>query len=195
MKIRTLFALLLPLPVIAEGVNQVRNNWAFGTEVQAYPAGFIPGIRMKFAPDAMQNFNMRLGYNVARRQDFGKHDTEQGGGWGGGIGYRRYGFQSLTPFFAGLRIDWWELTIDWRNGSTGLTNQNLNAVQSTGSTRISVLQPTLEIGYDWAFAASWSLSAALALGAEINVKTSGDAVGEGAILLFGIALQRSFAAK
>ncbi len=174
-----LLGLLLYFISYAQAFGTEGNDtWGIGTELQAYPAGLIPGARGELFLGPMQNVNMRIAYNVARRQDFGKHDDERGGGWGAGIGYRRYGVRDRLPFFAGIRIDWWELGIDWQ--------QKSNAIQTSGTTRISVLQPTGEFGYDWRIHESWSLIATVSVGAEINLVSQGEPVGEGAILLIGL---------
>ena len=180
MKLKTTVLLLSLNPIFSANEQPLEQPaWALGAELQGYPAGFIPGGRAEYFPDAMQNINLRIGYNIARRQDFGRHSDERGGGWGAGFGYRRYGIRERLPFFAGIRIDWWELTIDWQ--------QTGNPINTAGQTRISVLQPTLELGYDWRLSSEWSLIFAAALGAEINVRTQGENVGEGAILLGSIS--------
>ncbi|MFZ5628006.1 MAG: hypothetical protein ACOY5B_02685 [Spirochaetota bacterium] len=179
MKLKLGLLLLSLAPVFADGTQAV-SGWGFGTELQAYPAGLIPGARLEYFPDSIQNVNLRLGYNFARRQDFGRHSDERGAGWGGGIGYRRYGFRERLPFFAGFHVDWWELAIDWQQNSGSFTN--------TGRTNISVLQPTFEAGFDWRFSHHWSVILAAAIGAEINVQTRGEAVGEGAIFLLSVAI-------
>lgn len=168
----------LCLPYFAVHGQDGRRAWAAGLDMQVYPAGLISGLRAEYSLDPIQNLNLRIAYNLARRQDFGKHDDERGGGFGGGIGYRRFGIRERLPFFAGIRVDWWELTIDWQ--------QKVNSIQTSSSTRLGVLQPTVEFGYDWRVHESWSLIATVSVGAEINVISQGEPVGEGAILLFGL---------
>lgn len=175
------------IPVFADSGGKSQLAWGLGGELQAYPAGLIPGARAEYFTDPMQNFNLRLAYNIARRQDFGRHSDERGAGWGGGIGYRRYGFRERLPFFAGIHLDWWELAIDWQ--------QNNGATNTAGKTNISVLQPTLELGYDWHLSENWSVIFAAALGAEINVRTQGESVGEGAIFLVNLVFLHRFGSR
>lgn len=149
-----------------------------GAEVQAYPAGVILGVRTEWQADEHNALNLRLGYNIARRGDYGKHDNEEGGGPGFSIGYRRYLHGWLPGLFAGIRSDLWRMDIDWRD--------DLPA-EITGTTEITVVQPTVEAGYDLLKPNSaWRVVPTISFGYEINVDTEGEPVGEGAILLGGV---------
>jgi hypothetical protein len=54
---------------------------------------------------------------------------------------------------------------------------------------VLVLQPTVVGGYRWRLGdSSWNIELSAALGAEINVVSAGEDVGEGAIGLLGIGL-------
>ena len=56
-----------------------------------------------------------------------------------------------------------------------------------------VLQPTIEGGYGFRTPGSpWRVDATLSVGAEINVETSGEDVGEGAIVLLGVTATYGF---
>ncbi|MGE3615211.1 MAG: hypothetical protein AB7L66_04985, partial [Gemmatimonadales bacterium] len=59
-----------------------------------------------------------------------------------------------------------------------------------GSSAISVLQPTARLGVRAGIGGATLLELSLAVGAEINVRTRGPAVGEGPILLLGGAILR-----
>ena len=166
---------------IAEGIAQ--STGYVGTEVQVYPAGLIIGARGGVDLGARQEINFRAGYNITDRRDFGKHDNEEGGGRGFGLGYRYYLSNKLNGFFAGVRTDLFFLEIDWRDN---------NPLQN-GTTDIVVLQPTAEVGYDILKKnAVWSLQPTISLGVEINIQTEGEPVGEGAILLGGLNLTYGF---
>jgi len=149
--------------------------------VQGYPAGVIAAGHVRYALSDRDELSLRIGYNATDRQDFGEHDDERGGGLGGGIGYRR----SLRPrgeggWLWGARADLWDLEIDWKDDPSGAFPAGRE-----GTTDVLVLQPTAELGYGWWLEGA-RLELVLGLGAEINVDTAGEDVGEGAILLLGV---------
>jgi hypothetical protein len=157
--------------------------WAYGVELQGYPAG---GIAMAQAwrragPGAL---HLRAGANVTERSDFGEHDDESGAGAGLGVGYRqRLGPQPRSGsggWSVGARLDLWRLKIDWRDDPSPAAPSG-----RAGDTDIWVLQPALEAGYAWTLGRD-RLELMLGVGAEINVATSGEDVGEGAIGLIGL---------
>lgn len=58
-----------------------------------------------------------------------------------------------------------------------------------GRTDLIVWQPTARVGYAWRFANGRTrIEAAMSLGGEINVRTRGERVGQGLIVLGGIAV-------
>jgi hypothetical protein len=71
-------------------------------------------------------------------------------------------------------MDVWDLIIDWKDPGR------------MGSTETLVLQPTAEVGYGWNTAGVGRIELGLGLGAEINVDTDGEDVGEGAIFLIAV---------
>ncbi|MDZ7716148.1 MAG: hypothetical protein U5J95_08050 [Balneolaceae bacterium] len=172
--------------------GQDSNN--AGVEVQAYPAGIIIGSRGGISFSNQQEVNARFGYNFTDRRDFGKHDNEEGGGLGFGAGYRYYFGKKLAGFFAGARSDLWFLKIDWVDTRTICgTVPPCFEMDVKGRTDIIVLQPTVEIGYDILKSnPAWILAPTLSFGAEINIKTKGEEVGEGAILLGGLNVNYRF---
>lgn len=158
----------------------------FGIEFQAYPTGLIPGIRLEKAIGSHHGASLRLGYNLVRHGDAGEHMDERGGGFGFTLGYRRYFKAGFEGLFLGSRVDFWFNSVDWMD--IGPADQEIR-----GNTKITVFQPTLELGYLILFGEDqWFFSPKLALGAEINIKTDGAEVGEGAILLGGVAVGRRF---
>ncbi|MCE7993201.1 MAG: hypothetical protein HEP71_14540 [Roseivirga sp.] len=72
----------------------------------------------------------------------------------------------------------WFLDIDWRD----------NTPVAAGNTDISVLQPTLGLGYDFPLKNERiKLGLLVAFGYEVNVVTSGKEVGQGGISLLGLS--------
>ncbi len=151
-------------------------------EMQAYPTGLIPGLRLSLPAGKHGSLHMRGGYNVVQHRDQGVHQDERGGGFGFSLGYDRYFTKNYTGWLAGLRCDLWFNTIDWK-GSIGPV-----AVES-GTSKVTVLQPTAGMGYQWSFDhGNWLLAPGIAFGYEVNIDTRGEPTGEGAILLLGLRL-------
>lgn len=156
-----------------------------GFDAQAYPTGVITTAKVDWSADGERELSVYAGWNEADRSDNGQHDDETGGGPGLGIGYRQYFGDQRDTWFLGGRVDVWQLGIDWvdRPGSP---------TERSGDTDITILQPTLVAGYRLLLGDSdWALDFSAALGAEINVITSGSQVGQGAIGLVGIGLTYS----
>lgn len=149
----------------------------FGAEFQAYPAGIIVGPQIRQLISDTDAVILRVAVNSTDRNDWGEHDDESGSGVGVGLGWRHALTESIetTGWLIGARADIWSLEIDWKEPGP-----------RTGTTDIIVLQPTVECGYGWTYEDGGRLEAMLGLGAEINVHTDGEDVGEGAIVLFGL---------
>lgn len=166
--------------------TQKGTGW-IGSELQVYPAGIIPGFQFEYYFSEHHSGHVRLGANIANRRDWGKHDDERGEGFGGTIGYRYRGHWRGSTFSAGLRTDIWDMQIRWQNTTITMGQQSTNK----GETSILVIQPTLEVGWWKVLSERWTMGICISNGYEINVKTKGDPVGEGAITLLGINLFRS----
>ena len=113
------------------------------------------------------------------------YQDEDGDGFGGGVGYRHFFGEDLGGWFMGARVDLWSLEIDWRD-KLGTPKKR------RGSTDVLVLQPTFELGYGFLLEERVRLNVFGAAGAEINVSTHGEHVGEGAIGLLGLSLVFGF---
>jgi len=160
-----------------------QGKFRFGPELQAYPAGVIPGLRFSYNLSEHSDLNFRIGLNIADREDNGEHDNEEGEGPGFSAGWRHYASADQTRWFWGIRADVWFLEIDWEDTVDRI---------AAGTTDITVFQPTAEAGYRFGSGDGWSFTPSIALGYEINVETDGEDVGEGAILLGGISLTYRF---
>lgn len=152
-----------------------------GVEFQTYPTGQISSLNYAYALGERGTVEVRIGYNFVDHRDLGVQDKEKGGGFGGSIGYA-YRIWNLLRL--GARTDIWRNTIDWKMDPG--TPQEV-----TGTTRITVLQPTLTLDYPIPLG-KWLLTPRMAFGAEINVQTDGEEVGQGAILLGGVGFSRVF---
>ena len=152
------------------------KDWSFGAELQAYPAGVQATAVAVYPLSESDRLSLRAGYNATDRQDWGEHDQEDGGGPGFGIGFHHlFTPQASEGWLVGAKLDLWWLDIDWEEDSA-----------PDGSTDVTVLQPTAEGGYRWDLDGGASVALTLSVGAEINVDTDGEDVGEGAIVLLGL---------
>ena len=148
-------------------------------ELRGYPAGGIASVGALFEYSPQLELGVSALYNRAERGDAGEHDDESGDGFGIGLEARRFHLSSQQGWFYGARAELFQLDIDWRDPGN-----------RRGSTDITVLQPTARVGYRYALPNSAaSLEAAAGLGAEINLETDGEKVGEGAIALIGVAVR------
>ncbi len=154
-------------------------------ENQLYPAGDIIYIRTMRPINDRSGLMLKLGYDFARRQNFGKHNKENGGGPGFALGYRYYLKKELAGFFLAARAGLWIMKIDWED--------KRNHVVETGKTNITVLQPTAAVGYQYVTKnQQWAFEAGGAFGIEWNIATKGEKVGQGGISLFFVGISRRF---
>lgn len=170
-----LLAVCLAVPPLVSGQSA-------GVSFQAYPAGIIGNAVYTFPSATNHALSLYAGFNATDRRDWGKHDDETGSGVGAGLGWRYFFKGAPAGFFTGARADLWFLQIDW-----------VRDPRETGVTDITVLQPTAQLGYAFAPVYSpWLFDLSVSLGAEINVQTDGEPVGEGAILLVGVGVGYRF---
>lgn len=176
---------LLFLPIFLVSLSTFAQTSA-GIETQVYPAGIIPGIRFDLGISEHLNLISKVGYNVTNRRDWGKHDREEGGGLGLSLGLERSGFLA-EKLFISIRADLWFMEIDWEENETicPIVAPCIE-VATPGQTNITVLQPTIGLGYMLPISEKYFVKPSLSFGYEINVETDGEPVGEGAILLAGI---------
>jgi len=179
------FLLLCLIGLFAPAVF-AQSPWSLAFEFQAYPTGLIPGFRADYHIGQHQSFHVRAGYNRVRHGANGVQDDERGDGFGGTLGYRYYFLEGWTRWFLGARTDVWRTTLDWQE-----KDENGN-IQSEGTSKLVVLQPTAEAGYRFSLGAGpWFIAPTAAFGVEINVKTEGAPTGEGLILLLGFSIGRN----
>ncbi len=154
-------------------------------ENQLYPAGDIIYIRTMRPINERSGLMLKLGYDFARRQNFGKHNKENGGGPGFALGYRYYLKKELAGFFLAARAGLWVMKIDWED--------KRNQVIESGKTNITVLQPTAALGYQYVTKnQQWAFEVGGAFGIEWNLATKGEEVGQGGISLFFVGISRRF---
>ncbi|MEJ0103362.1 MAG: hypothetical protein WDO19_12750 [Bacteroidota bacterium] len=108
-----------------------------GAEAQWNSSGGYTGVmHVAFNGAVHSGFQVRAGYNFVDRKNWGdKHAVENGGGPGGGIGYRYYFPFRPHQFFLGIRSDIWRLKIDWSDALV------------KGTAKTWTLHPAAEAGY------------------------------------------------
>ena len=147
-----------------------------GAEFRGYPSGEI--ISGSLGTPLGNNYYgaASVAYNFAQRGNNGRHDDENGGGFGGGLTVDKYFRPGQVGWFLGGRAELFFLNIDFRDPGR------------SGNSDIVVLQPTARGGYAFAFGEKrrYGVQLGLSVGAEINVHTRGEKVGDGAIVLGGI---------
>jgi len=168
-------ALLVSTPVLSAD----RPRASFGFELQVYPTGVIPGFRYERAIAERRSLHLRVGYQEIRHEDFGVHDDERGDGAGFSIGHSWYRKASHLGWSFGIRSDLWINTLDW-------IDDEGTPEEMSGTTVVTVLQPTVDVTYRYALTNKLFLSPSLAAGFEINIDTDGSDVGEGFIVLAGL---------
>ncbi len=144
-------------------------------EVRLYPSGLILGAGWRQSLSQHDEGQITLLYNRAQRGDNGLHEDERGGGAGVGLAWERYFRDGRLGWSLQGRADLSVLSIDYRDGAT------------TGSSDITVLQPTIGVGYTFA-SDDWRWKLGASVGSEINIRTRGSKVGDGAILLIGLSI-------
>jgi hypothetical protein len=148
-------------------------------ELRAYPSGQIAGVGWESGLPllgAQYRGSAAVFYNRARRGDSGVHQEERGSGYGGGLAVERYFSSNQLGWYAGVRADVFSVRIDYRDGNIA------------GSSRVTVVQPTINAGYAFDLGNQQRLQLSLGVGAEINARTRGEKVGDGAIGLAGVSL-------
>jgi hypothetical protein len=146
-----------------------------GAEFQWYPKGYIYDLHLAYNFPIHYSIQAHVGYNKSNWKEKGIHDNEEGGGPGFSLGYRYYFLVRPHGFFLGARADMWRLFIDWRQGI------------NNGRSKVWALQPTAEMGYMFLINDLFFISPSIAAGIQTNIKTEGQAVGDGSVILVGFS--------
>ena len=154
-------------------------------EVQVYPTGVISGVRFEFALDDKQAVHLRLAVQDIDHEDEGEQDDEQGDGAGFTLGYKRYLRAGHVGPAISFKTDLWFNTLDWRDDIG-------TAMERSGTTDVTVLQPTIEVSWLYPLGKSFFITPTAAAGFEINIDTDGEDVGEGFIFLGGLIIGKRF---
>ncbi|MEZ4918910.1 MAG: hypothetical protein R2792_07345 [Saprospiraceae bacterium] len=173
---------ILVLFLVSLGSASAQAQWNLGLEVQGYPTGMISAVQLEYVTAKCHAFHMRAGYNMVRHRDQGVSDDERGGGPGFSLGYRHVYGPKSNQWHLGVRNDLWFNKINWED-------LHADGVLHSGTTRIVVLQPTVEAACRLPIPGTeFYYSPSIAFGFEVNVVTNGKEVGQGPILLLGLTV-------
>ena len=158
------------------------SNPTFGqtdisAQVQLYPTGIIPGLKIDKSIGAHSRLSLRLGANIFDHEDLGVQDEEVGEGFGFSVGYQYYPAENKIGLHLELKNDIWWNSVEWVDNERSIS----------GSTDIIVVQPTINLGYTFMLGSRVAISPSAGLGLEWNVKTEGEPTGEGPIGLVGLS--------
>jgi hypothetical protein len=161
----------------AEGIKIPRIN--LGAEIQAYAAGASLGARADLYLGKHVNWNFRLSYHFLNRQrESDINIEEKGGGFGAALGYR-YFLDKREGIFFGGRADFRKMNIDW-------VAESPFSILTYGTTEVSILQPTVEVGYQFKINKHWTIAPAISSGFNLNLITNGERVTGGFIAHIGV---------
>ncbi len=148
-----------------------------GAEFQIDGDGAAYNLQLAFNARVHHSFVIRAGYHDAARVSTALHNSEDGSGWGGLVGYRYYVGVMPRRFFIGARAELRMMTIHW---SAPLTESD---------TKLTIFQPSLEAGYTFLINDLFFITPWAAGGPLVKLKSEGDKVnyGEGFNALFGIS--------
>lgn len=146
-----------------------------GGEYQWQPDGLLLNLQLAFNAKTHSSFVLRAGYNKTTAASI-THNSEEGKGWGGSIGYRYYFSVMPKRFFIGIKADVWKETVHW---SIPVTESD---------TKFLIYQPGAEIGYTFLINDLFFITPHFTAAYQIKANNKGEAVayGEGFVPLAGI---------
>ena len=154
-------------------------------QLQVYPTGIIPGISAEKSISDKGRIGARIGANLFDHRDLGEQDDEIGWGVGFSIDYQHYFKQNFEGWHLEFKNDFWFSNVDWTNFP-----ENGDIVE--GETDITVIQPTVSLGYTILSNSNLVIRPTIGFGLEWNVRTDGEPTGEGPIGLIGISIGKRF---
>lgn len=153
-------------------------------DVEWYGAGFLFGVGASYNPFNTNTFyTFKLGYNSVNRTKFPfivtdrMHISEKGGGLGLSIGYEKLLGGGFKGAFFGIRGDLYQMKIDWKSSG----GQFLS-----GTTRTTLFQPILELGYQFDQSEKYYGRVFVGLGNEVYLRYEGERVGQVLVFLIGV---------
>ena len=170
------FAAGLLLALCAASAVRADDGGPVG-ELRVYPSGLILGAGWRQPLGPRDEAQATLLYNRARRGGNGRHEDERGDGAGIGLAWEHYFRDGRLGWSMRGSADLSALRIDYRDGAT------------TGRSDITVLQPAIGAAYTFSSDDDrWRWKLGASVGSEINIRTRGSKVGDGAILLIGLSV-------
>ncbi|MEP6700797.1 MAG: hypothetical protein ABJA85_05760 [Bacteroidota bacterium] len=176
-KLTSLIVFIISFSITSLSQDMGYTTTDVGGEFQWQPDGSIFNLQLAFNAKIHHSFLIRGGYNKARLKRTPSHDSEEGNGWGGSLGYRYY--FSILPkrFFLGLKVGVWKETVHW---SVPVTESD---------TKFLIYQPAVEAGYTFLINDQFFITPHFTAAYQIKANNKGDEVayGEGFVPMAGIS--------
>jgi hypothetical protein len=174
-KSTTIFFLFISLSFCSHAQDMGYRTFDVGAQIMNSPKGYSTALHLAFNAAVHNAFLLCIGYNKSDWKDKGKHELENGRGFGISLGYRYYFLVRPHGFFMGLRTDIWQSKINW--------SQNTYL----GDSKVLAFQPTAEIGYMFLINDLFFITPTISGGYQANISTTGEEVGQGFIPQFGLS--------
>jgi Protein of unknown function (DUF3575) len=175
-KLTSLFTIIFLLFLTAQSQdNMGYKTFDAGGEFMGSGKGYTAALHLAYNLAVHNSFQVRIGYNKSNWKSSGKHDKEEGSGPGISLGYRYYFLVRPHGFFLGIRADAWRMKVNWSQGD------------ATGISKLWAIQPAAEMGYMLLINDIFFITPSISAGLQNNLKTEGQAVGDGFIPQFGLS--------
>ncbi len=152
------------------------NTVDIGGDYQWNPDASSYSLHVAFNAKIHHSIILRGGYTNLEPNNI-IDNSEKGNGWNASIGYRYYPNIRPYKFYIGTKIELSDLKIDW------------SRFIGAGTTKILVLQPTIETGYTFLINDLFFITPNIGAGYQTTINTNGSAVtyGNGFIPVIGIS--------
>lgn len=153
------------------------NTTDIGAEYNWSPNASTYSLQLAFNAKTHHSLIVLGGYNKVQSDPSTADNNESGTGWSASLGYRYYIKILPRRFYIGARIEVSNLEINWSKLIGG------------GTSKIMVLQPSVETGYTLLINELFFITPYVAAGYQTTLKTNGAAVsyGNGFVPLAGIS--------
>ncbi len=193
-----LLIIVIPGTVFGQVAVSIENQVYPAGFIHIYPTALVNGLRLDYGVSDKVSVFVRGAYSVTDRKDWGVFENEKGRGVGLGLGYEQRTPFLSTNLFVGLSANFWFMQVDWQGWSfpncldvytpEECALMDFIPIRTEGATNVIVFQPALNTSYLVKLGPAVFLKPSLSLGIEVNVKTRGNTVGQGLVLLSGLQL-------
>ena len=177
MKKTILLGILIYLCSISYSQEMGFNTTDIGAEYNYTSSYSSYSMQLAFNAKTHHSIIIRGGYNKIQSDPTTADNNESGNGWSASLGYRYYIKVLPRRFYIGTRVEVSNLDINWSKFIGG------------GTSKIIVLQPSIETGYTLLINELFFITPYVAGGFQTTLKTKGETVnyGNGFIPFAGIS--------